>query len=120
MGTRYLVRSSEIPAYSPANHSGTVNRRLIGPGVTDGSALEVVRGAIQPDGGASPHHHDGIEQVCYLVSGRAEVSVGGEDFTMGPGDCCYFPAGMTHRFVAVGDEPADVLVIYCPPYGEGA
>lgn len=80
MGSRFLIRSSEVAAYSPANHDSTVNRRLIGPGVTAGSSLEVVRGTIQPDGGALAHHHEGIEQVCYLMAGRAEVTVGDEMF----------------------------------------
>lgn len=118
MASRFLVRSSEVREYRPADHSGTVNRRLIGPGVTDNGSIEVIRGIIQPDGGALPHHHGGIEQVCYLLAGRAEVSVDDETFEMLPGDCCWFPAGATHRFTAVGEEPVDVLVIYSPPYGE--
>lgn len=118
MTSRYLVRPGDVRAYSPANHTGTVNRRLIGPGVTDGSLLEVIHGTIQPDHGAEAHLHEGIDQVCYLLSGRAAVSVGDDDFEMSPGDCCYFPAGVKHRFTATGEQQAEVLVIYTPPYGE--
>lgn len=118
MAQRYLVREKEVVEYHPRNHSGTVNRRLIGPGITTNESLEVVRGTIDPDQGAAPHRHPGIEQVCYLLSGRAFVTVDSESFEMAPGDCCYFPPGSMHSFEARGTVAAEVLVIYSPPYGE--
>ena len=120
MTQRYLIRKNETGEYHPRNHSGTVNRRLIGPQVTGNEALEVVFGTIQPDQGAAPHRHPGIEQVCYLLSGSAVVTVDGESFEMNPGDCCYFPPGSMHSFEARGSTKAEVLVVYSPPYGEQA
>lgn len=118
LASRYRIREEDCTAYSPANHTGTVNRRLIGPGVTDSRRIEVVRGTIEPGHGAEPHAHPGIEQVCYLLAGRAMASVGGQTFEMQPGDCCYFPEDLTHTFEAIGAEPVEVLVIYSPPSAE--
>lgn len=118
MQARYFVRTGEPPAYSPANHSGTLNRRLVGPSVTGAKHLEVVHGTLQPGEGALPHAHPGIEQVCYVLEGAAIAEVVGQRRELGPGDCCFFPAGTPHIFKAVGDKPAKILVIYSPPYEE--
>jgi mannose-6-phosphate isomerase-like protein (cupin superfamily) len=101
-----------VKPYSPANHSGTRNYRLI-----NSHHLEVIVGEIERGGGAHPHLHTGIEQVCYLLEGAAHVEVGGERFEMQPGEACFFPAGVEHVF-RVTSERARVLVIYSPPYLE--
>jgi mannose-6-phosphate isomerase-like protein (cupin superfamily) len=117
MSSRYFIRAADVPSYQPANHSGTINRRLIDPKRT-GANIEVVHGTLQPGQGALPHAHPGIEQVCYLLEGAAVAEIDGERRELGPGDCCYFPAGMRHVFTASGGTPCKVLVIYAPPYEE--
>jgi quercetin dioxygenase-like cupin family protein len=114
----YFVRPSDVSPYSPANHTGTVNRRLIGRENVGANNIEMVHGTIEPGQGALPHAHPGIEQVCYLLEGRAIAEVGGERQEMAAGDACFFPADMPHVFTVVGDKPAQVLVIYSPPYEE--
>jgi len=116
--SRYFVRAVDVPAYHPANHTGTVNRRLIGAENVGARQLEVVLGVVEKGKGALPHAHPGIEQVCYMLEGRARAEVGGEACELGPGDCCFFPAGMPHVFTVVSDAPVRVLVIYSPPYEE--
>ncbi len=118
MTSRYFVREADIPGYHPANHVGTLNKRLIGPETVGAKQLEVLVGHIQKGKGALPHAHPGIEQVCYLLEGRAVAEVAGERCEMGPGDCCFFPADQMHSFTVVSDEPVRVLVIYSPPYEE--
>lgn len=118
MSHKYFVRGSDVPGYSPANHTETVNRRLIGPETVGARHVEVVLGTIAKGGGALPHSHPGIEQVCYLLEGSARAEVGGESFDMLPGDACFFPPDAMHVFTVTSDRPARVLVIYSPPYGE--
>jgi mannose-6-phosphate isomerase-like protein (cupin superfamily) len=115
---RFFVRQDDVPPYHPANHVGTVNRRLIGPENVGARNIEVVLGMIEKGKGALPHAHPGIEQVCYMLEGRARAEVGGEVCELGVGDCCFFPADMPHVFTVVSDEPVRVLVIYSPPYEE--
>jgi mannose-6-phosphate isomerase-like protein (cupin superfamily) len=115
---RYFVRESDITGYHPANHAGTLNKRLIGPETVGARHLEVLVGHIQKGKGALPHGHPGIEQVCYMLEGRALAEVGGQTRELGPGDCCFFPADQMHTFTVVSEEPVRVLVIYSPPYEE--
>ena len=115
---RYFVHPADVNPYSPANHTGTSNRRLIGPENVGARNIELVLGVIAKGHGALPHRHPGIEQVCYLLEGRARAEVGGEVCELEPGDCCYFPPDVAHVFTVTSDQPAKVLVVYSPPYGE--
>ncbi len=116
--SRYFVREADVPAYHPANHTGTVNRRLIGARNVGARNIEMVLGVIEKGRGALPHAHPGIEQVCYLLEGRARAEIGGESCELEAGDCCFFPPDTPHVFTVTSDQPARVLVVYSPPYGE--
>lgn len=118
--SRYFVKAGEVPGYHPAHHTGTTNHRLIGTETVGAKQLEVVLGVIEKGMGAMPHAHPGIEQVCYLLEGAARAEIGGESCDLSPGDCCFFPADVPHRFTVLSDTPARVLVIYAPPYEERA
>jgi len=123
LANRYFIKESEVTPYSPANHGDTVNRRLIGPETVGAKHLEVLLGVVggkleAAGGGALPHRHPDIEQVCYMLSGRARAEVGGQTCELGPGDTCFFPANAVHSFTRISEEPVRVLVIYSPPYGE--
>jgi quercetin dioxygenase-like cupin family protein len=117
MKSRYLVRQSEVTPYSPANHTGTKNFRMIGPETVGAKQVEMLIGELGRGKGALPHAHPGIEQVCYLLEGEAHVEVAGEKFEMKAGEACFFPADQPHIFIATS-ERVRVMVIYAPPYLE--
>jgi len=118
MRSSYFVRPQNVAAYHPANHTGTLNRRLIGRDNVGAKNIEVVLGVIEKGKGALPHSHPGIEQVCYVLEGRARAQIDGQSCELGAGDACFFPPDVEHVFTAVSDEPVKVLVIYSPPYAE--
>lgn len=113
-----VVRLEDVPGYHPANHSGTVNHRLISRETVGARQMELLHGTIAPGEGASLHAHPGIEQCCWVLEGEAEVEIGGERSRIGAGDCCFFPADVMHVLKVVGEAPLKVLVMYAPPYGE--
>ena len=119
---RYLIREQDVPGYSPANHPGTVNRRLVSAANVGARHMELVLGTLEQGGGALPHAHPGMEQACYLLAGTAEVEIdtpdGKERFAMQPGDTCFFPEDCMHIFRVTSAEPVRLLVFYSPPYGE--
>ena len=117
MKSRHLVRQADVTPYSPANHTGTRNFRLIGPETVGAKQVEMLIGELERGKGALPHAHPGIEQVCYLLEGEAHVEVAGEKFEMKPGEACFFPPEAVHLLI-VTSEKAKVLVVYAPPYGE--
>ncbi len=115
--SKYHVRQSDVAPYSPANHTGTRNFRLIGQETVGARQVEMLIGEVERGKGALPHAHPGIEQVCYLLEGSAHVEVGGESFELAPGEACFFPADVPHVFTATSAR-AKVMVIYAPPYEE--
>lgn len=117
MNSKYCVRQADVTPYSPANHTGTKNYRLIGPETVGAKQVEVLIGEVERGKGALPHAHPGLEQVCYLLEGEAHVEVAGEKFEMKPGEACFFPPDAMHVFL-VTSERARVMVIYAPPYLE--
>lgn len=115
----YFIDPQTLPTYSPQQHEGTVNRRLVGR-ETGAAHVEVVLGVVQPGGKAEMHQHDDLEQVIYVLEGRAAVRVGdGERFEVGPGQLLFFPPTTPHEIVVVGDQAYHALVIYAPPSARG-
>lgn len=54
--SRYLIRTADVPGYHPANHTGTTNRRLIGPETVGAKQVEMLLGVIEKGQGALPMH----------------------------------------------------------------
>ena len=51
-----IEHADEMEAYSPPNHQGTRNVRLVDREFCGG--YEMIRGIVQPGGEAEPHYHD--------------------------------------------------------------
>ncbi|MGE7384997.1 cupin domain-containing protein [Streptomyces sp. NPDC004126] len=60
-----------------------------------------------------PHRQD---EVYFVVSGRASITVGEETTVVANGSVVYVPAGVPHRFHHI-TEPLKVMVVFSPPEG---
>ncbi|MGW6459491.1 cupin domain-containing protein [Streptomyces sp. NPDC055078] len=69
-------------------------------------ALEA--GALDPQ---SPHRQD---EVYFVVSGRAAITVGTETTQVGRGSVIYVPANVPHKFHHI-TEDLRVMVVFSPP-----
>ncbi|GGT21523.1 cupin domain-containing protein [Streptomyces purpureus] len=58
-----------------------------------------------------PHNED---EVYFVVSGRASITVGTETQQVGRGSVVYVPAGVPHKFHHV-TEDLRVMVVFSPP-----
>jgi quercetin dioxygenase-like cupin family protein len=114
---RYVVRAAELDSYSPANHTGTKNTRLVSAALNGARFMEVVLGEVEKGAGVSTHAHPGMEQAQYFLEGEAEVIVDGVAYQARAGDLCFFPADVFHS-VRVTSERMKVLIIYSPPFAE--
>ncbi|MFF5447445.1 cupin domain-containing protein [Streptomyces sp. NPDC012888] len=59
----------------------------------------------------SPHRQD---EVYFVVSGRAAITVGEETTTVARGSVVYVPAGVPHKFHHISED-LKVLVVFSPP-----
>lgn len=87
----------------------------------DGAYLQFLRernmsvGLYALDAGESdrqqPH---GQDEVYFVVSGRASITVGAETTEVARGGVVYVPAGLTHKFHHISED-LRVLVVFSPP-----
>ena len=113
---KLIQHLSELPAYSPPAHSGTVNRRLVDRDF--GAGFEMILGHVAPGGEASRHYHVEEAQIVYILKGEADVALGDDPpRRCGPGAVIRIPKGLAHEVVTAGDEALECLVLYAPPLG---
>src|SRR3954453_1850777 len=102
-GSELIQHVSELPAYSPPAHSGTVNRRLVGREF--GAGFEMVLGQGAPGGEAGRHDHVDGAQIVYILKGEADVAdADAPPLRGGPGTVIRVPKGLPHEIVTIGDE----------------
>ncbi|WP_434034922.1 cupin domain-containing protein [Cupriavidus sp. a3] len=118
MTSPFVLRAADVAAYSPANHTGTANQRIIGKETVGARRVEVLLGTISRGHGALPHAHPNLEQAGYLLAGEGVSELPGKRRSLRAGDWSFNAAGVFHRFEVVSDEPVQVMVVYAPPYSE--
>ncbi len=86
---------------------------------------EVARGenaslnlALVTPGTHEVHHHKVSDEIDYVISGQARMTIDGEVLLIKPGDLIYLPASTVHDFEAIGKENLQLLVIFAPPLKE--
>lgn len=67
-----------------------------------------------PAGGQDPQQPHRQDEVYFVVSGRAAITVGVETTQVARGSIVYVPAGVTHKFHHVSED-LRVLVVFSPP-----
>jgi transcriptional regulator with XRE-family HTH domain len=66
------------------------------------------------DTGADMLSHKG-EEGGIVLSGKVELTVGGQTRVLGPGDAYYFTSAVPHRFHNLGPEPCEIISACTPP-----
>ena len=97
-GSRYFVRADEVTPYHPANHTGTVNRRLIGHANVGAMNLEVVLGVIEKGKGRRRTPIPASSRSATCRPGAPAPRSAARAAELEAGDCCFFPADMPHAF----------------------
>lgn len=55
--------------------------------------------------GGPDNKHDASDQWLFVISGRGEATIAGEDITFERGDLVLIEAGETHEIRNAGDQP---------------
>lgn len=103
----------QLPSFSPAHHSGTVNRKLVD---RDSGArrMAIWEGTVQTGGGAEEHLHEDMEQAFLVLDGEAIFKLADEEVRVGKGGLVYIPAQTPHRITSCGDRSLRTLIINAP------
>ncbi len=89
------------------------------PGMVRDTNLMFVRAQLPPGEAHRFHHHPRMEEILYVLSGRAEQWVEKEKRLLGPGDSVYIEAGIVHATYNAGKDVLDFLAILSPGKAEG-
>lgn len=64
----------------------------------------------------APHHHAVTEEIYYILSGVAAMTLGDETRLVGPGDAIAIPPGLRHTIRNTGAEELVFLCTCAPGY----
>ena len=79
--------------------------------------LQSLAEARLPAGAATvPHHHAVTEEIYYILSGAAEMTLGSETRSVVPGDAIAIPPGVRHTIRNVGPDELVFLCTCAPGY----
>lgn len=112
----FVLRPEDVVAYSPANHTGTSNQRVISLASVGARHVEALIGTIDAGQGAHPHAHPTLEQASLILQGEGLGEIEGQEVTIKAGELLFNPMGKFHSLVT--KTPVRVLVVYAPPYAE--
>ncbi len=65
--------------------------------------------------GGPDNKHSGSDQWLYVVSGKGEATINGENLVLNQGDLILIEAGDTHEIKAGSDQKLETLNFYSPP-----
>lgn len=79
-------------------------------------AMSILHERYRPKADTGPDmiSHKG-EEGGVIVSGKIELTVGGQVRVLGPGDAYYFASAVPHRFRNPGDQPCELISASTPP-----
>jgi mannose-6-phosphate isomerase-like protein (cupin superfamily) len=70
---------------------------------------------VLPAGGEDPQQPHAEDEIYYVLSGRATVSIDGVDTEVGPGATIFVAKHVDHRFHTI-EEELRLLVIFAPAH----
>lgn len=71
---------------------------------------------LAPGKATTPHHHKVTEEIYYILSGSARMTLAGESRAVGPGDAIAIPPGLVHTIENTGPEELVFLCTCAPGY----
>lgn len=116
--SKFVISLEDVDSYSPANHTGTSNQRVISRDTVGARHVEALVGTIVQGHGAQAHAHPTLEQASLILAGEGLGEVDGVLAEFKTGDLMFNPMGKFHKFVTKSETPVKVLVVYAPPYAE--
>ena len=88
-------------------------------GLVQAEQLQLVRVRMPPGEAHQFHRHPALEEILYVLEGRAEQWVGREKRVLCAGEIAHIPTDEVHGTYNVFEEPLTFLAILSPAVFEG-
>lgn len=89
--------------------------QVLSPESSESVAMFSVTAAPNQTSGPKPIYHGG-DEILLVLSGRYELEVEGQKYTLGPGDSVFTPRGLRHRVTNIGTETGECIFVISPPW----
>jgi mannose-6-phosphate isomerase-like protein (cupin superfamily) len=109
----FVINEQEAPT-RVLRGERALSQRLINPS-TGSQHVDVQVNILRAGSGPGPyHHHSNAENIYYVLSGTARVTVDGVPHTAGPGVAVFIPPGERHDVENIGTDDLRVIEIKVP------
>src|SRR5262249_44766173 len=71
---------------------------------------------LPPGKSVTPHHHEVLEEIYFILSGTGVMTIGDETRAVGAGDAIYIPTGQRHTLTNTGAEPMRIVLVCGPAF----
>jgi len=88
-------------------------------GLTDADQLLLVRVRMPPGRAHQFHRHPSMEEIIYIISGRAEQWVDRDKRILGAGEIAHIPANVVHGTYNAGPDTLVFLAMLSPANAPG-
>jgi len=82
-------------------------------GLEDGAGrlLGVLDTTLENGAAITPHLHENIEEVYYVIEGTGRMTIGDEEKKVAAGDVIYIPPKKIHTLVQSGEKPLRFITV---------
>jgi quercetin dioxygenase-like cupin family protein len=94
---------------------GRVVNVLIGSEKLSSDRMTVGLTEVPPDTAMTPHCHEDMEEIIYVIEGSGEANVGGSIEKLAPDTAVIFPIGVVHAITNTGRTPMRFVFMFNPP-----
>jgi mannose-6-phosphate isomerase-like protein (cupin superfamily) len=95
---------------------GSEIRPLIDRTTSEITQCSLAEETLPPGRAVTPHHHNQLEEIYYILSGQGLMTVGDEKREVGAGDAVYVPRGHRHTLENTGAEPIKLILVCGPAF----
>jgi len=95
---------------------GSEIRPLIDRTTSEITQCSLAEELLPPGCTVTPHHHDLIEEVYYVLSGSGLMTVGDESRQLSAGDAVFIPRNHRHTLKNTGAAPMRIILVCGPAF----
>jgi oxalate decarboxylase len=111
---RYTVHIDDV---APERYAGGSRNRVMAANVPALSGIMTTLMTLEPGATRTPHWHQAVAEVCYVLDGQVEVGLVGpngasQTDVLAAGDIAFVPINWLHYVSNVGDEQARVILFH--------
>lgn len=104
-----LVHVDHIETERVSHDPGIIRRVLLGEDELPGS-VRLSHALLVPGQQVTPHRHEDLFEIFYLLSGEGVLTVEDADYPIGAGSCFAIEPGEEHALVNIGSS--DMALLY--------